>query len=152
MVDQPEIHVLIHVCLFETLASDTVSEKNAWLDIDVVPSECLFIVAAFVKVLVAFLVLIGNVKLVQPLSILVLTQLKQLLEGDCFETGSVCFLLVEDQDFLALHFGQVGSQGRLLKPRAQYDILGVKVLLLKGERKLLVKLVCLFHQLKILTI
>jgi hypothetical protein len=52
MVNQAKIHVLIHVCLFETFTSDTVAEKYTWLNVDVVTSKRLVFHAFLEELLV----------------------------------------------------------------------------------------------------
>ena len=107
MIDQAELHVFVHVGLFEAFACDAVSKEYAWLNVNVVTPESLFFKAVFVEIFILLSVFFGDIKVIKSLMKLFLAELEKLFESDSLKRRAISFLLVKDEDLFAFHLGEV---------------------------------------------
>lgn len=114
VVDQVEVHVFVHICLFEAFAGDARCEEEVGLDVDAVTSVFVVLDAPVVKLLVGLLegrwsdelvhLLLGNCSVEQM----------ELLESNSLQRGSVCLLGINDESLFGFGFRLVRSNEALL--------------------------------------
>lgn len=97
VVDQVEVHVLVHICILQALACETRSKEEVGLDVDVEPAVLVICHTPLIVILVLSCLLRLRKEAVHPFTINLCCQLMEFLEGDCFEGGSISFFGINDE-------------------------------------------------------
>ena len=144
-LDKMEIHIFVHISLFETFTGQTRGQEQTRLNVDAVSSVFFGLDSLVEKVLIGLFVLVRGDKFVHSLSSSQGSQLVELLESQGLQCRSVSFLSIDDQTWLQQHFRFVGSDQGFLESGAEDNPLRIGLVLFQGEGQFLIKVISVVH-------
>ena len=141
IVDQMKVHVLVHVSILKTLAGETRSKEEIWLNIDIESS--MFVTCNTpVKICLISLHLPDlRRKSVHSFTGLMTCKWMKFLKSDCFQWRAISFLSIDDETNFLFGFRLVCSEQAFLESSSKDNILWSCLFFSKRERQLVVEVI-----------